>query len=406
MDATFSAAAVAYRDQIRSFLSDHLPSDWAGVPALPEAERADWLEHWRSVLFEHRLLAPEWPHEYGGGGLSIVEQAIVAEEFALAGAPTGVATDVLSINMMGPTFLTCGTEEQKRHYLPRILSGEDRWCQGYSEPDAGSDLASLSTRAVLDGDEWVINGQKTWTSHSHLANWIFVLCRTNPEEPRHRGISFLLCPLNQPGVEVRAVPNAAGGRDFNEVFFTDARTRAECIVGEPNEGWKVTNALLTFERGGDATSVPVVMQALLDNLIESAAGEGRLADPLVRHRLAELRSRVQVLRFGGLRSLTSALNEDVLPGAASISKVSWTELYQDITLCAAEILGAHACGHEGVVTDVPLPPSTTSGNDPATWLNHLLCARPASIYSGTNEIQRNIIGEQVLGLPREPRRAS
>jgi len=406
MDATYSVGAERYRAQIRAFLAEHLPPRWQGVPSIPEPDRGVWLEQWRSLLSEHNLLAPEWPSEYGGAGLSAIEQVVLREEFALVGAPAGIPTDTLSINMMGPTFLTCGTEAQKQHYLPRILSGEDRWCQGYSEPDAGSDLASLGARAFRDGNEWVINGQKTWTSHGHLANWIFVLCRTNPDAPKHRGISFLLCPLDQPGVEVRPIANAAGGRDFNEVFFTDARTGAECIVGAPNQGWKVTNALLAFERGGDATTVPLVMRSLLDNVVDIAREQNRLTDPVVRQELARLHSRVETLRYGGLRTLTALLADDVRPGAASISKVSWTELYQDITLTAVTMLGAHAVAHDGIVTDVPLPPSATSGNDPATWLNHLLCARPASIYSGSNEIQRNIIGEQALGLPREPRVAT
>lgn len=405
MDATYSAEAEAYRGELRSFLAEHLPSGWRGMSAMPETERDAWLEDWRRLLAEHRLLAPEWPAEYGGGGLSAIEQVVLMEEFAAVGAPKGIPTDTLGINMLGPTFLTCGTEEQKAHYLPRILSGEDRWCQGYSEPDAGSDLASLKTRAELDGDEWVINGQKTWTSHGHLANWIFVLCRTNPDEPKNRGISFLLCPLDQPGVEVRPVANAAGGRDFNEVFFTDARTPVDCIVGEPHEGWKVTNALLAFERGGDATTVPLILQSLMDRLTEMATEHGKTTDPVVRQELAALQSRVEILRFSGLRTVTSMVNGGELPGAASISKILWTELYQDITLTAMSLLGASATAHDGVVTSVTLPPGTEVDRDPARWLNHLLCARPASIYSGSNEIQRNIIGERVLGLAREPRPA-
>ncbi|MFT7602055.1 MAG: alkylation response protein AidB-like acyl-CoA dehydrogenase [Acidimicrobiales bacterium] len=403
MDATYSAGADAYREQIRSFLAEHLPAGWQGVEALPDDERNVWLEEWRQLLNEHRLLAPEWPAEYGGGGLSAIEQVVMMEEFTLAGAPNGIPTDTLGINMMGPTFLACGTEAQKRHYLPRILSGEDRWCQGYSEPDAGSDLAGLNTRAVRDGDEWVINGQKIWTSHGHLANWIFVLCRTDPDAPKHRGISFLLCELDQPGIEVRSILNAAGGRDFNEVFFTDARAPIDCIVGEPNEGWRVTNELLSFERGGDATTVPLVMQALLDKLIDNARTRGLTTNPIVRNQLAELQNRTSALRTSGLQTLTAVLTGSEANGASSISKVQWTELYQNITLAAMNILGEAAAAHEGIVTSVPLPPVATGGNDPATWLNHLLCARPASVYSGSNEIQRNIIGERVLGLPKEPR---
>ncbi|MGZ0216152.1 MAG: acyl-CoA dehydrogenase family protein [Acidimicrobiales bacterium] len=279
----------------------------------------------------------------------------------------------------------------------------DRWCQGYSEPDAGSDLASLKTSAVRDGDQWVINGQKTWTSHAHLANWIFVLCRTDPQAAKHRGISFLLCPMDQPGIEVRPIINAAGGQEFNEVFFTDARAPADCIVGKPNEGWRVTNELLAFERGGDATTVPLIIRSLFDSLQETACEQNRLADPLVRQRLAGLYARTEMLRFDGLATLTSMLDGTLQPGAASMSKIRWTELYQDITLAAMDLLGSHGAAHNGVVTDIALPPGVSTRSDAATWLNHLMCARPASIYSGSNEIQRNILGERILGLPREPK---
>jgi alkylation response protein AidB-like acyl-CoA dehydrogenase len=403
MDVSYSDDAEAYRATIRQFLAEHLPPNWEGADAIAPPERDEFLEEWRRLLAEHRLLAPEWPAEYGGGGLSPIEQVVAREEFTRVGAPTGIPTDVLSINMMGPTFIVAGTEKQKRHYLPRILSGEDRWCQGYSEPDAGSDLAALKTRAVRDGGEWVINGQKTWTSHGHRANWIFVLCRTDPTASKHRGISFLLCPMDQPGVEVRPVVNAAGSHDFNEVFFTDARTPVDCIVGDVNEGWTVTNQLLEFERGGDATTVPLVVRALHDRLVETARRNGRLSDPVVRQRLMELESRVEILRWSGLRTLTTFLRGGPPGVEASISKVQWTELYQDISVAAVDLLGAHALAHDGEPVHVPLPPTATGDVDAATWLNHLMCARPASIYSGSNEIQRNIVGERVLGLPREPR---
>ncbi|MGI9598211.1 MAG: acyl-CoA dehydrogenase family protein [Acidimicrobiales bacterium] len=403
MDPSYSAEAKAYRTTVRAFLDDHLPQAWSGIEGLLEHEQDQWLERWRALLSEHDLLAPAWPTEYGGAGLSLIERVVLHEEFTRAGAPTGVPTDVLSIGLLGPTLILCGTEEQKRHYLPRILSGEDRWCQGYSEPDAGSDLAGLGTRAELDGDEWVINGQKIWTSHGHRANWAFVLCRTDSDAPKNRGISFLLVPMDQPGVDVRPILNAAGSHDFNEVFFTEARTAQHCVVGTPNDGWRVTTQLLEFERGGDATTVPLVMRALVDRLIETAHQRGRSADPVVRQQLAAIVSRAEVLRFSGLRTLSAVL-ANAAPGAeASISKIQWTELYQDLTLVAVELLGASATANEGVATHVPLPPDATGDIRPERWVNHLLCSRPASIYSGSNEIQRNIIGERILGLPREPR---
>lgn len=406
MNATYGMGAEQYRKGIRDFLAEKLPAGWNGIAEIPEPERVEWLEKWRVLLNENALLAPAWPSEYGGSGLSAIEYVVMMEEFTIARAPTGVPTDTLSVNLMGPTLLACGTEEQKQYFLPRILSGEDRWCQGYSEPDAGSDLAALKTSAVRDGDEWVINGQKTWTSHAHLADWIFVLCRTDTQAAKHRGISFLLCPMNQPGIEVRPILNAAGSREFNEVFFTDARTSVDCIVGKLNEGWSVTNELLAFERGGDATTVPLIIRSLFDSLQKTASEMGRLADPLVRQRLAGLYIRTEMLRFDGLATLTSALKGTVLPGAASMSKIRWTELYQEMTLAAMEVLGPHGAAHEGIVTDIGLPPGASTRSDAATWLNHFMCARPASIYSGSNEIQRNILGERILGLPREPKLTS
>lgn len=402
MDPSYDEAADAYRHSIKQFLTTNLPERWQGLQALAPAEREVFAERWRALLAEHRLLAPSWPAEYGGGGLSLIEQVIVHEEFTRVGAPTGVPTDVLSIGMLGPTIIICGTPEQKRHYLPRILSGEDRWCQGYSEPDAGSDLAGLKTRADLDGDEWVINGQKIWTSHSHLANWIFVLGRTDPTAAKHKGISFLLCPLDQPGIEVRPIVNAAGSHEFNEVFFTDARTAVGNIIGEPNEGWRVTTQLLAYERGGDSTTIPLVVQAIVDRLIQTARERGRLTDPVVRQQLAGLQARASTLHASGLRTLTAALNGQPLGAESSLSKIQWTELYQDATIVAVDLCGADALAHLGVATHVPLPPDAMGTTSAAEWVNHLLCARPASVYSGSNEIQRNIIGERVLGLPREP----
>ena len=249
MDPTYTDEAEDYREKIQAFLAEHLPENWGGMGRLSEEASETFVEEWRALLAENQLLAVSWPVEYGGAGLSEVERIVLAEEFAKAGVPTGGNNDGFSITMVGNAIIECGTEEQKRHFLPKIISGEHRWCQGYSEPDSGSDLANLGTRAVLDGDEWVINGQKIWTSSGHTANWIFVLCRTNPTEAKHRGISFLLVPVDQPGVEMRPIININNRHDFNEVFFTDAKTAKENVVGDVNDGWRVANVLLGFERG-------------------------------------------------------------------------------------------------------------------------------------------------------------
>jgi alkylation response protein AidB-like acyl-CoA dehydrogenase len=241
---TYSAEAEEYRREVRDFLQRHLPEGWVGLWALPREDRPIFEKEWRAALGEAGYLAPGWPREYGGGGLSLLEQVVLTEEFIRARVPAPGDIDPAGLNMLGQTILAFGTEEQKKYFLPRTLSGEIRWAQGYSEPEAGSDLASLRTQAVLDGDEWVINGQKIWTSMAHVSNWVFVLCRTDASASKHHGISFLLVPLDQPGIEIRPIINMVGTHDFNEVFFTNARTRADLVVGDVDDGWTVANSLL------------------------------------------------------------------------------------------------------------------------------------------------------------------
>ncbi len=404
MDPNYSAEAEAYREKVQAFLAEHLPTNWKGLSGLPAEQREDWVMEWRGILGANGLVAPAWPKEYGGGGLTPIERVILHEEFAKAGVPAGGPNDGFGISMIGPTLLVMGSEEQKRHFLPRILDGSDRWCQGYSEPNSGSDLASLSTRAVLDGDEWVINGQKIWTSEGHSANWIFVLCRTDADAVKHKGISFLLCPMDQPGIEVRPIINIAKSHDFNEVFFTDARTAKENVVGGVNEGWRVANQLLAYERGDDATTVSLRMQGVLDRLTEIARQQGAIDNPVVRQELAWCHSKVEILRFLGLRTLTGLLSNGVLGPESSINKLLWSELYQKMTELGVSLYGAAGMVNEG---DAPLSPIfSEAAGDPTSsraMIDHFLGARPASIYSGSNEIQRNILGERVLGLPKEPR---
>jgi alkylation response protein AidB-like acyl-CoA dehydrogenase len=404
MDPRYSAEAEAYREKIQAFLAEHLPAGWKGVGALPEDQRDAWVEEWRALLVANDLIAPAWPKEYGGGGLSAIERVMLHEEFAKAAVPTGSANDGFGMGMIGPTIMVMGTEEQKRHYLPRILSGEDRWCQGYSEPNSGSDLASLATRGELDGDEWVINGQKIWTSSGHTANWIFVLCRTDPDAPKHKGISFLLCPMDQPGVEVRPIINITGSHDFNEVWFTDARTARHAVIGGVHDGWRIANQLLAFERGDDATLVSYRMRAVADGLVALARRRGLDADPVVRQRLAWVHSKVEILRYYGLRTLTQVLGNGVLGPESSINKVLWSELFQKMTELGLDLLGADGLVIEGAPPLSNIAPEAAGDPDSTNrWITHFLGARPASIYSGSNQIQRNILGERVLGLPKEPR---
>jgi alkylation response protein AidB-like acyl-CoA dehydrogenase len=404
VDPTYDGDAESYRDTIRAFLAEHLPAGWQGIGALGEEEREQFIADWRALLADHHLLAVSWPKEYGGAGLSEVERIVLAEEFARAGVPEGSENDGFSITMVGNAIIECGTEEQKRHFLPRIISGEDVWCQGYSEPDAGSDLANLGTRAVLDGDEWVINGQKIWTSSGHKANWVFVLCRTAPAEAKHRGISFILVPMDQPGVEVRPIININNRHDFNEVFFTDAKARKEDVVGDVNDGWRVANVLLGFERGHGATTDAVRFREELDRVTAVARERGATEDPLTRQDLARAHTTVEIMRWMGQRTVTNVLAGNAPGPESSIHKLLWSEHHNWFTERTMHILGAEAMtpsGHgavNGINTD-----AIGAEFSSRAWVQTFLGARPGTIYAGTSQVQRNIVGDRVLGLPREPR---
>jgi alkylation response protein AidB-like acyl-CoA dehydrogenase len=404
MDPTYSDEAEAYREKVQAFLAEHLPTNWKGIGALEGEPLERFVTEWRKTLYEHGYLAPSWPVEYGGAGLSPLEQVILAEEFTKAGVPSGGPNDVFGIQMLGNTLLFWGTDEQKAEYLPKVLSGEHRWCQGYSEPNAGSDLGNLGCRAVLDGDEWVINGQKIWTSAGHLADHIFVLARTDPESPKHKGISFLLVEMDQPGVEVRPIKMISGESEFNEVFFTDARCPKDRVVGGVNNGWAVAMTLLGFERGEAAATIPVRFQAELDRLVELAREQGKAGDPVLRQRLAWAHSKVQIMKWNGMRTLTKFLAGHHPGPDAAISKLYWSEYHRLSTELAMDLLGA-----EGL-TPTGRPPSSAfqtddvgAPNSSASWAMTFLNARAGTIYAGTSQIQKNILGEMVLGLPKEPK---
>jgi alkylation response protein AidB-like acyl-CoA dehydrogenase len=406
MNARYPAEAEAYREKVQAFLAEHLPPGWKGVGALTGEAADNFVEEWRRTLYENGYLALSWPTEYGGAGLSSLEQVVLAEEFARAGVPAGGANDVFGIQMVGNTIIQWGTEEQKKHYLPRILSGEDLWCQGYSEPNAGSDLANLGTRAELDGDEWVINGQKIWTSAGHLANWIFVLTRTDPDAPKHKGITFLLVPMDQAGVEVRPIKMISGESEFNEVFFTDAKTPKENVVGGVNNGWAVAMTLLGYERGEAAATMPIRFKGELDRLLALAKERGKADDPVIRQRLAWCYSKVEIMRYLGMRVLTKFLAGEVPGPDASIGKLNWSEYHRIVTELGVDILGMDA-----MVPSGRKPSTAFQSDDPgapnssASWANTFLNARAGTIYAGTSQIQKNILGEMVLGLPKEPKLA-
>jgi hypothetical protein len=404
MQPTYSADAEAYRQKVQAFLAEKLPTNWGGTGTLEGDALTSFVTEWRGTLYEAGYLAPGWPVEYGGAGLTALEQVILAEEFAKAGVPTGGPNDVFGIQMLGNTLLVMGSEEQKLHYLPRILSGEDKWCQGYSEPNAGSDLGNVGLRAVLDGDQWVLNGQKIWTSAGHLADHIFTLARTDPDAPKHKGISFLLVDMRQPGVEVRPIKMISGESEFNEVFYTDAVCQKDNVVGAVNDGWRVAMALLGYERGEAAATQPIRFQAEVDRLFLLAKERGVAHDPVIRQKLAWAYSKVQIMRYNGMRVLTQFLNGHHPGPDAAIGKLYWSEYHKLVTELAVDIYGA-----DGMTISGREPSSAFAADDAGapnttgSWVNTFLNARAGTIYAGSSQIQRNIIGEMVLGLPKEPR---
>jgi len=404
MNPVYPPEATVYREKVKSFLAQKLPANWGGIGQLDGKELEDFVTSWRVVLHEAGYLAPNWPAEYGGGGLSALEQVILAEELARAGVPMGGHNDVFGIQMLGNTILRWGTEEQKKHYLPRILSGADTWCQGYSEPNAGSDLSNLGLKGQLDGDQWILNGQKIWTSAGHLADHIFTLVRTDPDAPRHKGISFILVDMRQPGIEVRPIRMISGESEFNEVFYTDAVARKEDVIGGLNNGWAVAMTLLGFERGEAAAVSPIRYQAEMDRLLLLAKQYGKADDPRIRQRLAWCYSQVQIMRYLGMRTLTQFLQGHHPGPDAAIGKLFWSEFHRINTELAMEIMGM-----DGLVP-TGRKPSSAFGPDDAgapnstnSWAMTFLNARAGTIYAGSSQIQRNITGEMVLGLPKEPR---
>lgn len=404
MDLSYPASAEEFRTRVRDFIAANVPADFAGIGSLEFAAQEEFRRDWRKVLAENGFLALSWPSQYGGAGLTSIEQVVLAEEFTKAGVPMGTESDMFGIQLLGNTLVVRGTEEQKSWFLPRILSGEDKWCQGFSEPEAGSDLAALRTTAVLDGDDWVINGSKIWTSAGHLANWIFVLCRTDPSAPKHRGISFLLVPMDQPGVEVRPITNMVGQSMFNEVFFADARTAASNVVGGINAGWSVAMTLLGFERGASVTTDAIRFQTEIDRLCELARERGKAHLPHIREQLAWCYGRVEIMRCRGYQALTRFLRGE-FPGAeGAMTKIFWSEFFQRETELAMDILGDDVLTPSGVGTNGALITAEMgTPNSSRAWVETALAARAATIYAGSSQVQRNIIGEKLLGLPKEPR---
>jgi len=412
MDLTYPPEAEEFRVEIRRWLEDNLPEGWFGDGfEMTDDERAAWLQEWTSKLFEGGWICATWPEEYGGKGLTTMQGVVLAEEFARAGAP--MRGDFFGDTLVGPTILQWGTEEQKKAFIPGILSGTIAWCQGFSEPDAGSDLASLKTTAELDGDEWVINGQKIWTTQGFVADYVFVLCRTDRDAPKHKGISYLLCPMHQEGVEVRPIRQIDGAAEFAEVFFTNARCPKDNVVGGLNNGWAVAMTTLGFERGTSATTGYRRFENELRGIIARAEENGAINDPLIRQRVAAAWSKVQIMRINGLRSLAVVLTGKKDKGVSALgatNKIFWSEYHQEVMELAMDVLGMSGqtlLGEPGEEESVPgYGRRPVNEEYPANALqSSFFFSRSETIWGGTAEIQRNIVGERVLGLPKEPRPA-
>ncbi len=408
MDLVYPAAAEEFRSEIRGWLDENLPEGW-GSEALEmsDEEREAFNVEWPKKLFAGGWICASWPGEYGGKGLTTMQSVVLNEEFSRRGVP--MRGDFFGDTLVGPTILQWGSEEQKKQFLPGILRGETKWCQGFSEPEAGSDLAALQCKAELDGDEWNINGQKVWTTQAQNADYVFLLARTDQSVAKHAGISYLLVPMDQPGVEIRPIEQVDGSGEFNEVFFSDAKCPKENVVGGLNNGWKVAMTTLGFERGTSATTSHRRFELELDAIIEEARANGKIDDPVVRQRLAAAHTKVQIMRINGLRSLSATLNKKKDFGVAALSagnKMFWSEYHRGVMELWTEIAGMQSQILDGVFEENSSNPSRRRGK--ASYpVNGMQAAfffsRSETIWGGTAEIQRNIVGERVLGLPKEPR---
>ncbi|MCM2319647.1 MAG: acyl-CoA dehydrogenase family protein [Pseudomonas sp.] len=393
MDINYSAEELAFRDQVREFLRAELPADIAARVRLGKhLSKADH-QRWQRILNTRGWYAANWPVEFGGTGWSVVEKHIFEEECAAFGAPRLIS---FGVNMVAPVIIKFGSAEQKAHYLPRILDGSDWWCQGYSEPGAGSDLAALKTRAVRDGDHYVVNGQKTWTTLGQHANWIFCLVRTDPQAQQQRGISFLLIDMDTPGISVRPIITLDGEHEVNEVFFDNVRVPVANLVGAENRGWTCAKYLLSHERTGQAGIG--ISKAALTHLKQVAAREGRLDDPLLRAQIAEVEMQLLAIEVSTLRILAAAQAGGVPGAESSILKIKGSEIRQAISHLLRKVIGPCALPFledelDPAFAGAPLHADYAAG--PASQYFNL---RKLSIYGGSNEIQKNIIAKMILDL--------
>jgi alkylation response protein AidB-like acyl-CoA dehydrogenase len=393
MDLNLTKEELAFRDELRGWLKANVPKDWDERREEPLDARFEYLKRWQRKLFEGGWAGISWPKEYGGRGASLMQQVIFWQEMALANAPP--LANVLGLGLIGPTLIAFGTAAQKERFLRKILSAEEIWCQGFSEPDAGSDLANVRCEAKLEGGHYVINGQKVWNSYGWASHWCELVVRTDPNVPKHKGLTVLLVDMKSPGVDVRPLRQMTGETEFNEIFFHDVKVPVENVVGKVNEGWEVAMGTLMHERGTFGAGLQITYKRNMDRLIGLARtrqrnGKPAAQDPLVRQKLAQCYAEIEIMRMNQMRAF-SRISATGVPGPeGSIQKIFWSELNQRFQQVAQELLGPYGQleGHS--------PHSVDGG----MWSYGYLRTRGNTIEAGTSEIQRNIIGHFVLGLPK------
>lgn len=393
MKLGFSAADELFRQECADWLNGQMDGEFKDIRGITSlTDMPERRKEWEQQLAAHKWSCIGWPAKWGGRDATLAQQVIFAEEYARAGVPGRV--NHIGIELAGPTILAFGTEEQKARFLPDIAAGKTIFCQGFSEPGAGSDLASVRTKGHLEGpegaQEWVVNGQKIWTSLAHISDWIFVITRTEEGTVGPKGLSFLMMPIDQPGIEIRGIPQINGDAEFNETFLTDARCPADSLIGQPGEGWKIAMGLLAFERGVSTLGQQMSFRNELDEIIAAAKENGTAHDPLIRQRIAKAEIGLRLMRYGALRML-SQTDHSKIDGAALTYKIQWASWRRGLGELAMDVLG-----QAGEVND-----REEYGWD--TLPNLFLYSRADTIYGGTNQIQRNLIAERGLGLPREPR---
>ncbi|WP_062345236.1 acyl-CoA dehydrogenase family protein [Novosphingobium sp. CCH12-A3] len=389
MKLGFSAADEDFRAECAEWLQGQMAGEFRDIrgvtqlTAMPERRR-----EWEQQLGEHRWGCIGWPTQWGGRDATLAQQVIFAEEYARAGVPGRI--NHIGVELAGPTILTFGTDEQKRRFLPDIAAGKTIFCQGFSEPNAGSDLGSVRTKGRLEDGEWIVDGQKIWTSLAHISDWIFVVTRTEEGSQGPKGLTFLMMPLDQPGIEVRPIRQINGDAEFNETFFTEARCPADSLIGAPGDGWKIAMGLLAFERGVSTLGQQMGFRNELDEIIAAAKATGKDRDPVIRQRIASAEIGLRLMRYGALRMLSNS-DHSSIDGAALTYKIQWASWRRRLGELAMDVLGQAGEVAAGGSYEWDVLP------------NLFLFSRADTIYGGTNQIQRNLIAERGLGLPREPR---